>query len=38
MSFENRSVDPAAQEMLVYAHDIGAQTVWDRHDDMQPLC
>src|ERR1035441_10493757 len=38
MSFEKRSVDPAAQEMLVHAHDIGAKTVWDRHDDMQPLC
>ena len=38
MSFDNRSVDPAAQEMLVHAHDIGAKTVWDRHEDMQPLC
>jgi carbon-monoxide dehydrogenase catalytic subunit len=38
MSFDERSVDPAAQEMLLYAHDIGAKTVWDRHDAMQPLC
>ena len=38
MSFDKRSVDPAAQEMLVHAHDIGATTVWDRHDAMQPLC
>jgi carbon-monoxide dehydrogenase catalytic subunit len=38
MSFDNRSVDPAAQEMLVHARDLGAKTVWDRHDDMQPLC
>src|ERR1017187_8587500 len=38
MSFDRRSVDPAAQEMLVHAHDIGAKTVWDRHDAMQPLC
>ncbi|MGA2269592.1 MAG: anaerobic carbon-monoxide dehydrogenase catalytic subunit [Bryobacteraceae bacterium] len=38
MSFNNRSVDPAAQEMLVHAHELGAKTVWDRHDDLQPLC
>ncbi len=38
MSFDNRSVDPAAQEMLVHARDLGAKTVWDRHDEMQPLC
>jgi carbon-monoxide dehydrogenase catalytic subunit len=38
MSFENRSVDPAAQEMLVHAHAIGVKTVWDRRDEMQPLC
>jgi len=38
MSFDNRSVDPAAQEMLVHAHAIGAKTVWDRRDEMQPLC
>jgi carbon-monoxide dehydrogenase catalytic subunit len=38
LSFNNRSVDPAAQEMLVHAHELGAKTVWDRHDDLQPLC
>jgi carbon-monoxide dehydrogenase catalytic subunit len=38
LSFNNRSVDPADQEMLVHAHELGAKTVWDRHDDLQPLC
>ena len=35
---QNRSVDPAAREMLVRAAELGAKTVWDRHDDLQPLC
>jgi hypothetical protein len=35
---QNRSADPAAREMLVRAAELGAKTVWDRHDDLQPLC
>ena len=35
---KNRSVDPAAQQVLLYARDLGAVTAWDRHDAMQPLC
>ena len=38
MSQEHRSADPAAQEMLDHARDLGAKTVWDRHDALQPLC
>lgn len=38
MSFDHRSVDPAAQEVLGLARRLGARTVWDRHDDLQPLC
>lgn len=38
MSFENRSADPAAQEMLAHARDLGATTVWDRYDSQQPHC
>jgi len=34
----NRSADPAAREMLIRAEELGAKTVWDRHDDMKPLC
>ena len=35
---QNRSADPAALEMLVRAGELGAKTVWDRHDDLKPLC
>ena len=35
---QNRSADPAAQEMLILAEEFGAKTVWDRHDDLKPLC
>ena len=38
MSFEHRSTDPAAQQVLALARDLGARTVWDRHDDLQPMC
>jgi carbon-monoxide dehydrogenase catalytic subunit len=38
LSFENRSADPAAQQVLAQARGLGAQTVWDRHDALQPLC
>ena len=38
MNFDNRSADPAAQEVLAQARDFGAQTVWDRHDALQPMC
>src|ERR1035437_2440861 len=38
MSQNHRSADPAAQEMLERARDLGAKTVWDRHDALQPLC
>ncbi len=35
---DNRSVDPAAQEALLYAKDLGVPTAWDRNEKMQPLC
>ena len=35
---QNRSADPAALEMLIRAAELGAKTVWDRHDDLKPLC
>ena len=38
MNFDNRSADPAAQEVLAQARDCGAQTVWDRYDALQPMC
>jgi len=38
MSYSHRSADPAAQEMLARARDLGAKTVWDRHDDLEPRC
>jgi carbon-monoxide dehydrogenase catalytic subunit len=38
LSFSNRSIDPAAQQMLVRAQDLGAKTTWDRFDDMRPHC
>jgi anaerobic carbon-monoxide dehydrogenase catalytic subunit len=38
MNFDHRSADPAAREMLERAHELGAKTVWDRRDALQPLC
>jgi len=38
LNFDNRSADPAAQEVLAQARDCGAQTVWDRYDALQPMC
>lgn len=35
---KDRSVDPAAQQVLLYARDLGVPTAWDRHDALQPLC
>jgi carbon-monoxide dehydrogenase catalytic subunit len=35
---QNRSADPAALEMLIRAAELGAKTVWDRHEDLKPLC
>jgi carbon-monoxide dehydrogenase catalytic subunit len=35
---QNCSADPAAREMLVLAGELGAKTVWDRHEDLKPLC
>jgi carbon-monoxide dehydrogenase catalytic subunit len=35
---QDRSADPAAREMLLRAGELGAKTVWDRHDDLKPLC
>ena len=36
MSQKIRSADPAVQEMLNRAQDLGVTTVWDRYDAMQP--
>jgi carbon-monoxide dehydrogenase catalytic subunit len=38
VTFTNRSIDPAAQQMLVRAQDLGVKTTWDRFDDMRPHC
>ncbi len=38
MNSHNRSVDPAAQEALAHAQELGAKTIWDRHDAMKPVC
>jgi carbon-monoxide dehydrogenase catalytic subunit len=35
---QSRSADPAAREMLIRAAELGAKTVWDRHEDLKPLC
>jgi carbon-monoxide dehydrogenase catalytic subunit len=34
----SRSIDPAAQEMLARAEELGMQTAWDRLEVMQPQC
>lgn len=35
-SIEEQSIDPAAQEMLIYAEEIGLGTAFSRADDMAP--
>ena len=36
--FKDRSADPAARHMLERACELGAETAWDRHQQMQPQC
>jgi carbon-monoxide dehydrogenase catalytic subunit len=38
MNNQHRSVDPAAQQMLVRAGELGSSTAWDRFAALQPLC
>lgn len=38
MSFENKSIDPAVQEMLGKAKKDNIETVWDRFESQQPQC
>src|SRR5574337_644576 len=33
---QERTIDPAAQEMLILADEIGVTTAWTRADDMPP--
>ena len=35
-SIEEKSIDPAAREMLIYAEEIGVETVFERADNMAP--
>ena len=35
---ENRSVDPASQQMLNYVDEKGYETAFDRHDRQTPRC
>jgi anaerobic carbon-monoxide dehydrogenase catalytic subunit len=35
---KDRSVDPAAQQVLLHTRGSGTATTWDRFDAMQPLC
>jgi carbon-monoxide dehydrogenase catalytic subunit len=35
---ENRSIDPAARQMIERARELGAKTTWDRFADLQPHC
>ena len=37
-SFENKSLDPAVQQMLAKAKEKGVTTVWDRYEAMSPQC
>ncbi len=37
-SWENKSTDPAVQQMLIKAERDNVATVWDRYHDMQPQC
>jgi carbon-monoxide dehydrogenase catalytic subunit len=34
----NRSIDPAAQEMLAHAEELGMETAWDRYESQLPQC
>jgi carbon-monoxide dehydrogenase catalytic subunit len=34
----NRSIDPATQEMLARADELGFETAWDRYEAMLPQC
>ena len=36
--YSSRSIDPAIQQMLGKAEELGVKTVWDRHAAMQPQC
>jgi anaerobic carbon-monoxide dehydrogenase catalytic subunit len=38
MSFKDRSVDPASQEMLAVCAKADLETAWDRYDRQQPQC
>jgi anaerobic carbon-monoxide dehydrogenase catalytic subunit len=38
VSESERSVDPAAREVLANARALGVATAWDRHERMKPLC
>jgi carbon-monoxide dehydrogenase catalytic subunit len=38
VSESERSVDPAAREVLASARALGVATAWDRHERMKPLC
>ncbi len=38
MSENERSVDPAAREVLASARELGVATAWDRHERLTPLC
>ena len=38
MDVKDRSVDPAAQQVLLYAQKSGVATAWDRYQALQPLC
>ena len=34
----SRSIDPATQEMLAHAEELGFETAWDRYEAMLPQC
>jgi len=34
----SRSIDPATQEMLAHAEELGLETAWDRYEAMLPQC
>jgi carbon-monoxide dehydrogenase catalytic subunit len=38
VSQQPRSIDPAAEQVLRRARELGARTAWDRHEALQPLC
>ncbi len=38
MNNQERSVDPAAQQVLRESRSLSVLTAWDRHERMQPLC